>query len=143
MATNLIKRAMGESLIHEVWRVDYTELDAASTTESISLVTLPAGAIGLAAWIDNVTAATDSGSISALAIEVGDAGDADALVASYDLFGATGRVQNVAAGSTEVWGSMAVVAKFTATGANLGDGAGTTDLDSGEVDVHLIYMDVR
>jgi hypothetical protein len=143
MATNLIKRAMGESLIHEVWRIDYTELDAASTTESISLVTLPAGAIGVAAWIDNVTAATDAGSISALAIEVGDAGDADALVASYDLFGATGRVQNVAAGSKEVWGSMAVVAKFTATGANLGDGAGTTDLDSGEVDIHLVYMDVR
>ena len=143
MATNLIKRAMGETLIHEVWRVDYTELDAASTTESISLVTLPAGAIGLAAWIDNVTAATDAGSISALAIEVGDAGDPNALVSSYDLFGATGRVQNIAAGSTEVWGSKAVVAKFTATGANLGDGAGTTALDSGAVDVHLVYMDVR
>jgi hypothetical protein len=143
MATQLIKRAMGESLIHEVYRIDYTELDAAGLTESISLVTLPAGAIGLACYIDNVTAATDAGSISALGIEVGDTADPNALFVSYDLFGATGRVQNVAAGSTEVWGSMAVVAKFTATGANLGDGAGTTDLDSGEVDVHLIYMDVR
>jgi len=142
MATQIIKKAMGESIKLEVYRIDYTELDAASTTESISLVTLPAGAIGLGAWVDNVVAATDAGSISALAIEVGDAGDADALVASYDLFGSTGRVQNVAAGSTEVWGSMAVVAKFTATGANLGDGAGTTDLDSGAFDVYLMYMDI-
>ena len=143
MATNIIKRAMGEALVHEVWRVDYTELDAADTTESIALVTLPAGAIGVACFIDNVTAATDAGSISALGVEVGDTADPNALFVSYDLFGATGRVQNVAAGSTEVWGSMAVVAKFTATGANLGDGAGTTDLDSGAVDIHIMYRDVR
>ena len=38
---------------------------------------------------------------------------------------------------------MAVVAKFTATGANLGDGAGTTSLDSGAFDVHLVYLDIR
>jgi len=143
MATQIIKRAMGENLIHEVYRIDYTELDAASTTESISLVTLPAGAVLFACFVDNVTAATDAGSISALGIEVGDAGDPDALFASFDLFGSTGRGQNVAAGSTEIAGGMAVVAKFTATGANLGDGAGTTSLDSGEVDVHLVYLDIR
>ena len=74
MATQLIKRAMGEALIHEVYRIDYTELDAASTTESISLVTLPAGAVLIACFVDNVTAATDAGSISALGIEVGDTG---------------------------------------------------------------------
>ena len=143
MATQLEKRAIGESIKLEIYRVDYTELDAASTTESIALTTLPAGAIGLGCWIDNVTAATDAGSISALAVEVGDSGDPNALVASYDLFGATGRVQNVAVGSTEVWGGMSVVAKFTSTGANLGDGAGTTALDSGEVDVYLMYVDIR
>lgn len=143
MATQLIKRAMGENLIHEVYRIDYTELDAASTTESISLVTLPAGAVLFACFVDNVTAATDAGSISALGIEVGDAGDPDALFASFDLFGATGRQQNIAAGSTEIAGGMVVVAKFTSTGANLGDGAGTTDLDSGAFDVHLVYLDIR
>ena len=143
MATQIIRRAMGESLIHEVYRIDYTELDAAGLTESISLVTLPAGAVLIACFVDNVTAATDSGSISALGIEVGDTADPDALFASFDLFGSTGRVQNIAAGSTEIAGSMAVVAKFTATGANLGDGAGTTSLDSGEFDVHLVYLDIR
>ena len=139
MPTLIQSRALGVSLVHKVYRVDYTELQAASTTESISLTTLPAGAIGAAAWIDVVSAFTDAGSISALGLEIGDAGDPNALVASVDGFAVTGRVQNVAVGATEIWASMAVVLKATATGANLGDGAGTTALDSGAVDVHLLY----
>ena len=143
MATQIIRRAMGESLIHEVYRVDYTELDAADTTESISLVTLPAGAIGSPASLTTSPPQRMRAPSPLSVSRSGDTADPNALFVSYDLFGSTGRVQNVAAGSTEVWGSMAVVAKFTATGANLGDGAGTTGLDSGEVDIHIMYRDVR
>ncbi len=142
MATLLQKRALGRNIIHEVYRIDYTELDAADTAEVAALVTLPAGAIGLAAWIDNVVAFTDAGSISAVGIEIGDTADPNALVATYDVFGALGRVQNVAAGATEVWGGMVVIATLTATGANFGDGAGTTGLDTGVVDVHVVYVEI-
>lgn len=139
MPTAIQSRALGVSLVHKVYRVDYTELTAADTSESLSIVTLPAGAVGVAAWVDVVSAFTDAGSISALGLEIGDSADPNALLTSVDGFAVTGRSQNVAAGSTEIWASMAVELKATATGANLGDGAGTTDLDSGIVDVHLLY----
>lgn len=138
MPTAIQSRALGVSLVHKVFRVDYTELTAAAASESLSIVTLPAGAVGVAAWIDVVTAFTDAGSISALGLEIGDSADPNALLTSVDGFAVTGRAQNVAAGSTEIWASMAVELKATATGANLGDGA-STDLDSGIVDVHLLY----
>ena len=39
----------------------------------------------------------------------------------------------------DVLAVLAVAAKFTATGANLGTGS-ATDLDSGAVQVHLVYL---
>ncbi len=140
MASLLQSRALGVATVQRTYVIDYTELDAASTTQSVSLTTLPAGAIGMACWIDVTTAFTDAGSISALGIEVGDSADPNALVSSVDGFAVSGRSQNIAAGSTEVWGGMAVEVKVTATGANLGDGAGTTSLDGGQVLINLLYM---
>jgi|DEB0MinimDraft_3_1074331.scaffolds.fasta_scaffold29243_3 hypothetical protein len=139
MPTKMQKRAIGSNIIHEQWSIDYTELIDASTTQSLDLTTLPAGAVGLAAYINVTAAATDAGSISALTIEVGDTADPDAVVDGVDMFAVTGLVQNVAVGSTEMWSGMTVAAKFTATGANLGSGS-ATDLDSGAVQVHLVYL---
>lgn len=136
MATQRKRRAVGENLILEVYRIDYTELVAADTAETVDLVTLPDNATMVSAFIDNVTAFTDSGSISACAIEVGSSGDADSFVTSYDLFGSTGRVE--VRGAWESADGLTVRATFTATGANFGDGA-TADLDSGEVDVYIAY----
>lgn len=139
MPTKMQKRAIGSNIIHEQWLIDYTELIDASTTQSIALTTLPVGTMGLGASIAITALATDAGSISALNIEVGDTADPDALVSAVDMFAVGGIVQNVACGSTETWSGMSVAAKFTATGANLGSGS-ATDLDSGAVQVHLVYM---
>ena len=80
MATLLQSRALGVATVQRTYVVDYTELDAASTTQTVSLATLPAGAIGLACWIDVTTAFSDAGSISALGIEVGDTADPNACL---------------------------------------------------------------
>ena len=137
MATEVRKRALGTSVIHQQVRIDSDELIAAATTQTIDVTTLPTGAVLIAAWIDNVEAATDAGSISALTLEVGTAGDPDALVDGFDLFGATGRMRLDGVGVET--GGLAVKAKFTSTGADLGTGA-ATGLDTGIVDIHLLYV---
>lgn len=140
MATTLRHGPAGE-LVHVCKvRIDSDELIDASTTQVVDLVTLPSGAEVLHAYIDNVIAFTDAGSITATTIQVGiTGGDVDALVPAFDLFGSTGRVSIAGAGVT---GDGATIsALFTATGANLGDAA-DTGLDTGLVDVTIIYVAV-
>lgn len=130
---------VGNNLLHTVVRVDYSELIAAATTQTIALVTLPADAEIMAAWVDLVTVFSDAGSITAIGLEVGSTADPDSIQTSTELLSgppSTGRVRQQGAGETG--SGLAVKAKFTATGANFGDGA-TTDVDAGAVDVHLLY----
>jgi hypothetical protein len=140
MATALkTGRPIGDNLLHTVIRVDYTELIAAATTQTIALVTLPSNAVIVADWLDIVAVFTDAGSISALAVEVGSTGDPNSLQTSTELLSgppSTGRVRTD--GVKETGDGLAVKALFTATGANLGDGA-ATDVDAGSLDVHILY----
>lgn len=138
MAATLFTRATSRLPIHAAFRVDYTELIDAGTTQTISLVTLPTGAVIESVWAEVVTAFADAGSISQVGIEVGNASDPDSLLASASLFSTSTGDRFEVRGVWEAGSGLAVKAKFTATGANFGDGA-ATDLDSGAVDVHIRY----
>ena len=118
-------------------RVDFSELTAAATTETLDLVTLPTGAQMDLCLVEILTTFSDAGSISDLAVEVGTAADPDAFQASTDVFGpAAGQYR--ADGANPSASGVAVKAKFTATGDDLGDGA-DTNLDDGLVDIILRY----
>ena len=138
MATQLFSRATARLPIHAGFRVDYTELIDADTAQTIDIVTLPTGAVIESVWAEVVTAFADAGSISQVAIEVGNASDPDSLLASSNLFSTSAGDRFEVKGVWEAGSGIAVKAKFTATGANFGDGA-ATDLDSGAVDVHIRY----
>jgi hypothetical protein len=138
MATTLRTRATSRLLLHTVDRINSSELIAAATTQTISLQTLPAGAVLESVWTEVVVPFADAGSISATTIEVGSASDPDSLAGAVDLFGTTAGDRSEIKGVWEAGSGLAVKAKFTATGANFGDGA-TSDLDAGIVDVHMTY----
>lgn len=136
MPTQIHHKRNVAGLIEYKAQLLYTELIDASTTQTLDLITLPAGAVVHQVWGDNVTAATDAGSISALGIEVGSSGDPNSFLTTYDVFGSTGRWH--VPGVWEDGNSLAVKVKATATGANLGDGT-NTDLDTGEVHITILY----
>lgn len=118
-------------------RVDFSELTAAATTETVDLVTLPTGAQIDLCVVDLLTTFSDAGSITDVTVEVGTAADPDAFVTSTDVFGpAAGQYR--ADGANPSASGVLVKAKFTATGANFGDGA-NTDLDDGLVDFVIRY----
>lgn len=118
-------------------RVDFSELTAAATTETLDLVTLPVGAQIDLCLVDLLVTFADAGSISDLTVEIGTSGDPDAFQVATDVFGpAAGQYR--ADGANPSASSVAVKAKFTATGGNLGDG-NDPDLDDGLLDVILRY----
>ena len=87
--------------------------------------------------VDLLATFADAGSISDVVVEVGTSSDPDAFVTSTDVFGpAAGRYR--ADGANPSASGVAVKAKFTATGANFGDGS-TSGLDSGSVDFVIRY----
>jgi hypothetical protein len=138
MPTELFKRATARLPIHAAYLVTYDELVAADTAETVALVTLPTGAVLDSVWAEVVTAFADAGSISEVAVEVGNASDPDSLMGSFALFSTTAGDRSEVKGVWEAGSGLAVKAKFTATGANFGDGA-TADLDAGAVKIHLQY----
>ena len=118
-------------------RVDFSELTAAATTETVDLVTLPTGAQIDLCVVDLLTTFSDAGSITDVTVEVGTAADPDAFVTSTDVFGpAVGQYR--ADGANPSASGVLVKAKFTATGDDLGDGA-ATNLDDGLVDFVIRY----
>lgn len=132
-----LDRPVGDHIKEARIRVQASEITAAATTETVALCTLPTGAEIVLAIVDLVTTFADAGSISDVTMEVGTAGDPDAYIKSTDIFGAAaGRYR--ADGDMPSGSAVAVKAKLTATGANFGDGA-TSDLDSGVVDIIILY----
>lgn len=118
-------------------RVDFSELTAAATTETLDLVTLPTGAEVSLCIVDLLATFADAGSITDVTVEVGTASDPDAFVTSTDVFGpAAGRYR--ADGANPSASGVLVKAKFTATGDDFGDGA-ATNLDAGSVDFVIRY----
>ena len=138
---NVSKRSLGAHV--QLWTaaIDYTELDAAGTTETITLFTLPANAVLLGgAEVEVTTLFADAGSISALTIQVGSSGDPNSLFTATGVFTGDTAARLPGIYPVEVGDGLAVKALFTATGANLGDGAGTTDLDAGRCVVRVPFM---
>ena len=92
MATALhTARPYGDNMLQMSYAVDSSELTAAATTQTIALGTLPAGAQVAMAYLDLVAPFTDAGSISAVGLEVGSAGDPDALIVSQELMSGASR----------------------------------------------------
>jgi hypothetical protein len=74
--------ALGRPLIRRRVIIEASELNAAATTQSVSLGTLPTGAVVEQVWHEVPVLLADAGSISAVALEVGTSGDPDYLIAS-------------------------------------------------------------
>ena len=137
MATRIQHKAVGASLIHAIYRLDYTELVAADTTETVDLDTLPTGAEIQDAFVDLVETFEDAGSISNIVLDVGDGSDADAYIDNVDIFGpSAGRYR--AFGVNPTASGVTLTATATATGANFGNG-NVTNVDAGAVDIHVLY----
>jgi len=140
MATALhTARPVGVNLLQMSYAIDYSELIDAATTQSITIGVLPAGAQVVMAYLDLVDPLTDAGSISAVGLEIGTTGDPNAFVVSQELLSGASAGRLRGDGVNPSASAAALKAKFTATGANFGDGA-TTDLDAGTVAVHVYYM---
>lgn len=121
------------STLLDKYTVDYTDIQTAATTNTATLLSLPAKTLIEFVIIKHSTAFA-GGSISALTVDVGDATDADELIAAFDV------VQAVAEGASQITsapyiGAFAsatnIVATFTATGDNL------DQLTQGSVDIWI------
>lgn len=132
--------ALGRPLIRRRVIIEASELNAAATTQSVSLGTLPSGAVVEQVFHEVPVLLADAGSISAVVLEVGTSGDPDYLIASTSVFtgGTQTRQAGAGTGDRVALGSTELLAKFTATGANFGDGS-ASDLDAGLVVVTVLY----
>ena len=106
----------------------------------MTLMRIPAEAIVQDVFISVPTLLADAGSISAVTIALGDGTDADRWFTATGVFTGDTQTRQAAAGAgpNVMAAAKNVVATFTATGANFGDGA-TTDLDAGLVAVTVTY----
>lgn len=138
MASELIEKALGYGLKHVVWRIGTADLVASAAAANVNVAVLPAKAVVLSAWYDLVTVFT-SGSITGLTCQVGVSADTDAYVTAGELLSGP-----PTAGRREIKGAWidgdarTVLARFTATGGNLGNGT-ASNLTAGKVDIHVIY----
>lgn len=131
------KRPVGDLQQEARVRVDYSELTAAATTETLDLVTLPTGAQIDLVIVEILSTLADAGSITDVTVEVGTTSDADAFVTSTDVFGPAAGYYR-ADGVNPSASGVTVKAKFTATGDDFGDGA-DTNLDDGLLDFVIRY----
>jgi hypothetical protein len=134
------KSALGRPLVRLQAIIEASELNVAGTAQSVSLGKLPTGAVVEEVFHAVPTLLADAGSISAVVMEVGTAGDPDYLIASTSVFtgGTQTRTGGAGTGDRAALGNTEVLAKFTATGANFGNGS-ASDLDAGLVTVTMLY----
>jgi hypothetical protein len=132
--------ALGRPLVRVRGIFDYTEINAAATTQTIDLFTVPANAIIQDVFIEIPTLLADAGSISAVTLKIGNSGDDDAYFTATSVFtgGTQTRQAAAGAGPLVLAAQTTVQCVFTATGANFGDGS-TSDLDAGQVVVTMTY----
>lgn len=137
MAT-VTKRPMGAHMQMWTARILYTELIVAATTKTLALFSLPADAVVSAVDIDTTTLFADSGSISALTVQVGASADNDGFMKATAIFTGASTGKSQVAGAWLSGDGLAVTAKFTATGTDLGNGT-VTGLDAGAVEVRVFF----
>jgi hypothetical protein len=139
MATKILEKNLGGGFRHVVYRVLYSELIAAAASANVDLKALPTGAELVAAWWDLVTVFT-SASVTGLTCEVGTSSDTDAFVTAGELLnGPPTAGRRHVKGAWITGDGKTVLARFTAAGANLGNGT-VTNLTAGKVDVHFVYF---
>jgi hypothetical protein len=130
-------------IFSKVLNVPYTALVAAATSQIINLDdALPSDAVVLRAFFDLITdfAAPVA---SALKVDVGISGNDDVLLDALELLASnpTNTRRQGLTGDTSTHEYLAgkqLIATFTATGANLGNGTVTT-LTAGEVEIQVLY----
>ncbi len=144
MATVIVKKkSLGDGLFLRKVRVLYTELIDAAASQNISLGdALPTGAEVVAGWYKLVVAAT-SASVTGLTVEMGTSGDTDAFVTAGQILSGSPTLTRRHVKGAWITATGAVpLARFTAAGANLGDGAATA-LTAGKVDFYIVFCIVK
>lgn len=128
------------------WRsytVAYTasEFEAADTDAAVDLFTLPANGVIEAIRIKHSVAFAGT-AVTSVACSVGDAAgdtaDDDAYMPAFNVFQAVGNtVADFDGGALSTTAASQTVQLHCVANVNFGDGAGTTALTAGSVDVHL------
>jgi len=136
------ERAAGGSIKHRRTHISYADLIAAATSETENIGgALPTGAVVLACWLDLETDFADTETnITSVTVQVGTSGDPNAFFTALEVL--SGSPANGRYEQKGVWISAdaaQLIATFTATGANFGDGA-DSDLDAGKLVVHVLYI---
>ncbi|MCH9838404.1 hypothetical protein K0U83_22275 [bacterium] len=132
--------ALGRPLVRARAIIDYTELVAAGTSETVDLMRIPASAVVQDVFIEVPALLADAGSISAVTLKIGDGSDDDRFLTALGVFTGDTQTRQAAAGAGPlVMASAAtMVGTLTATGANFGDGSATA-LDAGQIVVTVTY----
>ena len=141
MASVVFEKSIGGNVKARRVLVSYTELVTAGASQNISLGTaLPSGAILMGARYILKTVFT-SGSITGITAEVGTSADTDGIITAGELLsgspaaGSERAVEGVGVGVS----AATPLIRFTASGANLGDGSATA-LTAGAIYVDLVYV---
>jgi len=136
--TNLLSQ-LGAGLKIVKYTITYKDAnDTAGTSKTITLFTLPQGAMVLACRTKH-TVAFAGASITDMSFVVGIAGTTNQFAADLDIDAAVANTTlNQANGPTSAVGhaKIDVIATIGSTGANL------TALTAGSVDVYLVYVDI-
>jgi hypothetical protein len=136
----LIKtKRLASGLMLKRYRLPYTELVAAATTQTISLCTLPTDAVVHNVSVDLLTDFADAGSITNITLQVGSSGDPNSFFTALEVLASSPANQRYEQkGVWEAGDGLAVKCLATATGANFGDGT-DSDVDAGAADIDIIY----
>jgi len=140
MASVVFEKSLGGNVKARRVLVGYTELTTAGASQNISLGSaLPNGAVMIGCRYILKTVFT-SGSITGLTVEIGTSADTDGLITAGQLLSGspTAGSERAVIGVGVGVSSATPLARFTASGANLGDGSATA-LTAGVVYVDLIF----
>lgn len=133
----LVPAVIGDTTVYPSWiktTIPYTSFQTAATTNSITLLALPAGAVIHGVKIKHSTAFAGT-SITAVTVSVGVTGVLNKYASAFDVFQAVGdtifQLSNVL-GSESNGTSVNLLATATSTGANL------SALTAGSVDIWVL-----
>ena len=122
------------------YTIPYTSLTAASTTQTITLFTLPAQGKFQGITVKHSTSFTGSG-LTAMTLTIGGAGGPTDFMNGFDVFqpvGSTAYMDNGGNTSGITMAAQNVTATFTSTGMNLGNGS-VTNLTAGSVNIWVLW----
>ncbi len=142
MSATQVRRAnMGRGILHLVFALSYadTALIVAGASANVNLGdVLPAGAEVISAWTKLDTAFTAGGGVTGLTVEVGTSADTDAFITAGEvLSGSPTLTRRHVEGAWITADAKQLLARFTASGANLGNGT-VTNLTAGKLKVHVL-----